>query len=106
MSKKLYVGNLPYSMDNNKLEELFSKYGKITSVDVINDKFTNRSKGFAFVEMENDSEASQAITELNDKEIEGRKIVVNEAKPREERPRSPRPNGSYYGRSRGGRNNY
>lgn len=86
----IYVGNLPYSMRNDELEELFSSYGEITRASVIMDRDTNRSKGFGFVEMPCDESAKKAIEELNNKEINGRGIKVNEAKPREERPRRNR----------------
>lgn len=87
MSKRLFVGGLPYSITGSQLEEIFSKFGVVLSATVISDKYTNQSKGFGFVEMENESEADEAINKLNDTELEGRRIVVNEAKPREDRPR-------------------
>jgi len=83
MSKKLFVGNLPYSVNDQGLEEMFSSYNP-TSANVIMDKMTHRSRGFGFVELD-DSNADTAISEMNGKEIEGRAIVVNEARPREER---------------------
>ncbi len=86
----IYVGNVSYSTDDNRLVELFSEFGAVTSARVINDRDTGRSKGFGFVEMENDSEANAAIEALNEKEVDGRTIRVNEARPREERPRGPR----------------
>lgn len=86
MSKRLYVGGLPYSITSSQLEEMFSKFGAIVSANVISDKFTNQSKGFGFVEMEKEKEADEAIKKLNDTEVEGRRIMVNEARPREERP--------------------
>ncbi|OGE72076.1 RNA-binding protein [Candidatus Daviesbacteria bacterium RIFOXYD1_FULL_41_10] len=82
--KKLYVGSLPWSVDNAKLAELFNKYASVTSVTVIIDKMTNRSRGFGFVEMSDDAEAEKAISEMNGLDIEGRKLVVNEARPRSE----------------------
>ena len=85
MAKKLYVGNLPYSMKDEDLQNLFAEAGEITSAVVINDKYSGRSKGFGFVEMANDEEADKAIEDFNGKEVEGRAIVVNEARPREER---------------------
>jgi len=85
MAKKLYVGNLPYSMKDEDLQNLFAEAGEITSAVVINDKYSGRSKGFGFVEMANDEEADKAIEDFNGKEVEGRGIVVNEARPREER---------------------
>ncbi|MFW5893846.1 MAG: RNA recognition motif domain-containing protein [Verrucomicrobiota bacterium] len=85
MSKNLYVGNLPYSIDSSQLESMFEAYGTVNSAQVINDRDTGRSKGFGFVEMANDQEADAAIEELNGKEVEGRALTVNVARPREER---------------------
>jgi len=85
MGKNLYVGNLPYSIDNNQLKDLFTEAGSVESATVITDKLSGRSKGFGFVEMATDEEAAKAIETLNEKEIEGRNIKVNEARPREER---------------------
>ena len=85
MSKKLYVGNLSYSVDNRQLESLFTPHGAVTSANVIMDRETGRSKGFGFVEMSNDQEANAAISALHGKDIEGRSLTVNEARPREER---------------------
>jgi len=87
MSKKLFVGGISYTVTSSQLEEIFSKFGKIVSCDVITDKYTGQSKGFGFVEMENDEEADEAIKKLNDTDLEGRKIAVNVARPKEERPR-------------------
>lgn len=87
MSKRLFIGGLPFSVTNSQLEEMFSQFGKVVSADVITDKYSGRSKGFGFVEMENDEEADEAIAKLNETELEGRKIAVNVARPREERPR-------------------
>jgi len=87
MSKRLFVGGLPYTITSSQLEEIFSKFGKVVSCDVITDRYSGQSKGFAFVEMENDKEADEAIEKLNETELEGRKIAVNVARPREERPR-------------------
>jgi RNA recognition motif-containing protein len=84
MSKKVYVGNLPWSVDFNKLKEMFATYGDIEEATVISDKYSGRSKGFGFVTFVNDAEADKAIAEMNEKEIEGRPLKVNEAKPREE----------------------
>jgi len=103
MSKKLFVGGLPYTVDGSQLEEMFSKIGKVVSCDVIIDRETGRSKGFGFVEMENDDEADQAIEKLNDTELEGRKIVVNVARPREERPRFDNRNRGFRRDDRGSR---
>lgn len=82
---KLYVGNLPYTLDDDKLKELFAPVGEVTEAKVITDKFSGRSKGFGFVTMADDATAEAAIKEMNDKEIEGRKIVVNVARPMRER---------------------
>jgi len=86
MAKKLYVGKLPYSVTDSKLEEIFSEVGKVTSAKVIMDRDTGTSKGFGFVEMEKDKDAEEAIKKLNDAEVEGKTIVVNVARPREDRP--------------------
>jgi len=83
---KLYVGNLPFSVDSEKLKELFSSYGDIEEATVISDKFSGRSKGFGFVSFTKDEDAKKAIKEMNDKDVEGRKLKVNEARPMEERP--------------------
>ena len=82
MGRKLYVGNLPYSASQDSLQETFSQCGTVDSVNVIMDRDTGQSKGFGFVEMSSDSEAQKAIQELNGKEIDGREIKVNEAKPK------------------------
>ncbi|MHB0912694.1 MAG: RNA recognition motif domain-containing protein [Armatimonadota bacterium] len=85
MGKKLYVGNLSYDTTSADLERLLGQYGSVQSAEVIMDRTTGRSKGFGFVEMSSDSEANAAISALNGKEIGGRSLTVNEAKPREER---------------------
>ena len=85
MSKKLYVGNLPYSVNDQKLNELFSEIGEVISAKVITDYDSGRSKGFGFVEMSNDEDAQKAISQIDGTEIDGRNLKVNEAKPREER---------------------
>jgi len=87
MGKKLYVGNLPYSVSSSELEQMFSPHGAVTSAEVISDRQTGRSKGFGFVEMSSDEEAQAAIAALNGKDQGGRALTVNEAKPREDRPR-------------------
>ena len=87
MAKNIYVGNLPFSTSNEDLNELFAAFGEVTSAKVIRDKFTDRSRGFGFVEMENDEEADKAIAELNGNEIEGRALKIDEAKPRRTRGR-------------------
>ena len=86
MAKRLFVGSLSYDVTQPQVEELFATVGKVSSADLITDKFSGNSKGFAFVEMSSDEEAEKAIKELNGKELGGRAIVVNEARPREERP--------------------
>jgi len=83
---RIYVGNLPYSMTDDDLRDTFSEYGEITSAEVIKDKFSGQSKGFGFVDMPNNSDADTAIKELNDSPMGGRKLTVNEARPRAERP--------------------
>ncbi|MFH1223005.1 MAG: RNA-binding protein [Pseudomonadota bacterium] len=85
MGKKLYVGNLPYSVNDQKLQELFSVYGEVVSAKVITDYDSGRSKGFGFVEMASDDAARKAISELDGKEMEGRNVKVNEARPKEDR---------------------
>ncbi|OIO49537.1 MAG: RNA-binding protein [Parcubacteria group bacterium CG1_02_41_12] len=85
MAKKLYVGNLPYGVDDNQLKEIFSAAGNVSSATVISDKFSGRSKGFGFVEFESDDEADAAIEKLNGSDIDGRAIVVNEARPMQPR---------------------
>jgi len=87
MPTKLYVGNLPYTVDGDALNKKFTAFGTVVSATIIPDKMTGRSKGFGFVEMANAEDAEKAIKELDGKESDGRKIVVNVAKPREERPR-------------------
>jgi RNA recognition motif-containing protein len=83
MGKKLYVGNLSYGISDSSLEQLFSAYGSVQSAQVIMDRDTGRSKGFGFVEMGSDEEAQAAISSMNGKEIEGRALTVNEARPKE-----------------------
>ena len=85
MGKRLYCGNLSYSVTSSDLEQLFSEYGNVVSAEVVSDRDTGRSKGFAFVEMGTDEEARAAAAGLNDSVHEGRPLVVNEARPREER---------------------
>ena len=83
----IYVGNLPYSTTQDDLRDVFSAYGEVNAARIVNDRETGRPKGFGFVEMNNDEEARRAIEALNGNDIGGRKAVVNEARPREERPR-------------------
>jgi RNA recognition motif-containing protein len=105
MGKKLYVGNLSYTVVNTDLEGMFAPFGTVRDVQVIQDRDTGRSKGFAFVEMGSDQEASAAIAGLTGKEHDGRALTVNEARPREERSGGGgggRGHGGYGG-GRGGR---
>ncbi|MCX2862226.1 RNA-binding protein [Paucibacter sp. PLA-PC-4] len=86
MGNKLYVGNLAYSVRDESLQEAFGQFGTVTSAKVMMDRDTGRSKGFGFVEMASDAEAQSAINGMNGQALDGRAIVVNEARPREERP--------------------
>lgn len=106
MGSKLYVGNLPFSITEQSLNELFADHGSVASARIITDRETGRSKGFGFVEMSNDDEAQSAIEKLNGQEYQGRKLVVNEARPQE--PRAPRGggHGGGHGGHRGGGNRY
>lgn len=83
---KLYVGNMPFSMDESQLRGLFAEYGEVDSVNVITDRETGRPRGFAFVEME-DSVGRKAMSEIDEREVDGRRLKVNEARPREDRGR-------------------
>ena len=83
MSKKLFVGSLPWSVNDQMLQETFEAHGKVVSAKVVTDRYTGRSRGFGFVEMENDEEAKAAITALHESELSGRNIIVSEAKPRD-----------------------
>ena len=82
----IYVGNLSYQAGDDELREAFEQFGQVSSVQVIKDKFTGRSRGFGFVEMPNDDEGKKAIEGMNDVELAGRAVRVNEARPREDRP--------------------
>jgi len=84
---KLFVGSLPFSTTDDELNQLFAQYGSVDTAKVLTDRETGRSRGFGFVEMGNDSEAKAAIDALHNSEVGGRNIVVNEARPREDRPR-------------------
>lgn len=97
---KLYVGGIPYSSTNEDLKAYFSQAGTVNSAQIIIDKFTNRSKGFGFVEMASDEDAQKAIEMFNDKDFMGRMLIVNVAKPMEER--APRSSGGFSGGNRGG----
>ncbi len=96
--KKLFVGSLPFAIKDDQLKDLFSQAGTVESAIIIMDKMTGRSKGFGFVEMSSDEEASKAIEMLNGSDVEGRNIIVSEARPQEDRPRSN------FGGGRGGFN--
>ncbi len=101
MSKKLFVGNLPFSMSNDKLREMFAPYGEMEEVVIISDKFSGKSKGFGFVTFKEDAAADKATSELNGKEFEGRAMTVSEARPMDpDAPRRPR-SGGFGGRSGG-----
>ncbi|PUE16214.1 RNA-binding protein [Limnohabitans sp. MMS-10A-178] len=95
MGKKLYVGNLPYSVRDGDLEQAFGQFGSVTSAKVMMERDTGRSKGFGFVEMGSDEEAQSAISGMNGQPLGGRSVVVNEARPMEERP--PRSGGGGFG---------
>ena len=104
MGKKLYVGNLPYSVSDSDLQQMFEAHGTVQSAQVIMDRDTGRSKGFGFVEMGSDQEAQAAIAALSGKEVDGRALTVNEARPKTEGGggRGGRPGGGGGGRSGGG----
>ena len=91
MGTKLYVGNLSYSVTEERLQQHFAQHGSVVSARIITDKFSGRSKGFGFVEMDSDEEAERAISALNGTDFEGRNIVVSEARP--QAPRAPREGG-------------
>jgi len=99
MGKKLYVGNLPFSINDSSLQELSAPHGTVDSARVITDRDSGRSKGFGFVEMSSDQEAMDAASKLNGTEVQGRAIKVNEARPQE------RDGGGGFGGGRGGRSN-
>ena len=92
MAMKLYVGGLAYSVTDDELSKLFSEHGKVTSANVIKDRDSGQSKGFGFVEMDDAKEAQSAIKELNGKDVSGRSIIVNQARPQEDR----RPSGGSF----------
>ncbi|WP_332825619.1 RNA recognition motif domain-containing protein [Ramlibacter sp.] len=100
MGNKLYVGNLPYQVRDSDLEQAFSQFGQVTSAKVMMERETGRSKGFGFVEMGSDDEAQAAITGMNGQSMGGRSVVVNEARPMENRP--PRSGGGGFGGGGGG----
>ncbi len=100
MAKRLYVGNLSYSVTSELLQEMFEQYGRVRTAQVLIDRETNRSRGFGFVEMEDDAEAEAAIESLDGNDHDGRRLTVNEARPRE--PRTGGGGGYGGGRSGGG----
>jgi len=102
MSTKLFVGNLSFNATQQQLQDLFGAHGTVVEVDVIKDKFSGRPRGFAFVTMEAKEAADAAIQALNGKEIDGRALTVNEARPREERPPRSGGGGGYRGGGGGG----
>ncbi|NTV09766.1 MAG: RNA-binding protein [Zoogloea sp.] len=102
MSKKLYVGNLGYNVSKTDLEEMFAAYGTVNSAQVITDRDSGSSKGFGFVEMGSENEAQAAISDLNGKSVDGRSLIVNEARPQEPRSGGGGGGGSYGGRGGGG----
>jgi len=101
MGTKLYVGNLSFNTTENELQELFAQAGTVQEVTLMQDKFTGKSRGFAFVTMSSDEDAQNAISKFNGQTVEGRALTVNEARPRE-----PRPPGGGGGRGYGGGGGY
>lgn len=95
MAKRLFIGSLSYSVTQQQLEELFAQAGKVESCNLITDRYSGQSKGFAFVEMATEQEAKEAITKFNNFELDGRKIVVNEARPQEDRNRPNQNRGNF-----------
>lgn len=107
----IYVANIPWKASEDQLKQLFAEYGEVSSAKIVMDKVTQRSRGFGFVEMPDDASARQAINTLNGADFLGKNLVVNEARPREERPRSGggggfRRSGGGGGYDRGGRSEY
>ncbi|MGD0651533.1 MAG: RNA-binding protein [Verrucomicrobiia bacterium] len=100
MATKLFVGNLSFNTTEGDILDLFKQAGNVVKCELIVDKFTNKSRGFAFVEMGSQEEATKAVAELNGKELDGRALTVNEARPREERPRGD------FGGGRGGKREF
>ena len=100
MGNKLYVGNLSFNTSENDLQDLFTKAGKVSEVALVMDKFTSKSRGFAFVTMGTDAEAAAAVTQFNGHNLDGRALTVNEARPREDRPAGG--GGGYRGGGGGG----
>jgi RNA recognition motif-containing protein len=111
MNKRLFVAGLPFSSTQDELRDLFASVGNVTSASIITDRETGRSKGFGFVEMETPEEAESAITKLNDTDFGGRKLIVAEAKPMEDRHDRPQRPGGFgkresFGRREGGRGSF
>ena len=102
MSNKLYVGNLSFNTTEGQLNDLFAQAGTVTSANLIQDKFTGKSRGFAFVEMSSEEEANKAIELFHGKDLDGRALTVNIARPKEERPRGDFGGGRSGGRREGG----
>ncbi len=102
MGKRVFVGNLPFSATEDQLRELFSQHGEVSSAEIVKDKFTERSRGFAFVEMATDEAAVAAVAALNQHQMDGRPLTVNEARARTE-SRGPRDGGNRGGGERGNR---
>jgi len=100
MATKLFVGNLSFNTTEGDILDLFKQAGNVVKCELIVDKFTNKSRGFAFVEMGSQEEATKAIADFNGKELDGRALTVNEARPREERPRGD------FGGGRGGKREF
>lgn len=98
MATRLFVGNLTYNANENELQDLFSQAGSVLNVNIMQDRMTGRSRGFAFIDMGSQEEASKAIEMFHQKDFQGRQLTVNEARPREERP----PGGGYRGGGGGG----
>lgn len=105
--KKLFVGSLAWATDDDSLKAFFEQFGTVTKAEVVRERDSNRSRGFGFVEFEDDAEADKAIAEADGKELDGRNITVSESKPREDgdRPRRDNNRGGGYGGGRGGYNN-
>lgn len=101
MGTRIFVGGLPFSTDESRLQSLFAQHGNVSSVRIVTDKLTGRSRGFGFVEMSTDSEAEAAIQALNGTDLDGRTLTVNEARPQESRGSAPR--GQWEGQPQRGR---
>jgi RNA recognition motif-containing protein len=99
---RIYVGNLSFKTTEDALRDAFAQFGEVTNATVISDRETGRSRGFGFIEMEDQAQANAAIEAMNGQELDGRTLTVNEARPREERPRSGGGGGGGGGRGRGG----